>query len=98
MSSLQARIDWILAYMRARTTSPEAPYRVDVLNSDFVWDYLQEHDAPCAVMPYGAPKCPRLGLDLSTMYERGLLKRHRTGIEGLAGQGFPRWVYSYRLP
>lgn len=88
---------FILKYLRARTQSDSSPYRVDVLDSSFVWDYIEHTDAKCAVMPYGAPKCPQLGRDLSALFDSNKLRRSSTGLEGMAGMGFPRWVYSYYL-
>ncbi len=71
---------------------------VDVLNSDFVDDYLEATGAAFSPMMYGAHRCKQLGKDLAGLYKLGKLRRHTTGIEGLAGMGFPRWVYAYYLP
>ena len=68
---------------------------VDVLNTDFVCDYIEATNARCAIMPYGAPKCSQLGEDLTKMFRQGMLTRSKTGLEGMAGMGFPRWVYTY---
>lgn len=84
------RHHWILGYLR-----DSEPF-VDVLNSDFVDAYLEATRASCYPMPYGAHKCPQLGRDLSTMHQQGRLARSRVGID-LAGMGFPKWVYVYRL-
>ena len=72
-------------------------YCVDVLNRDFVDAYVSATNAKAVAVPYGADKCPQLGRDMSAMHAAGKLKRHTTGIEGLAGMGFPRWVWSYYL-
>lgn len=69
----------------------------DVLNSDFVDDYIEATKARHAVQPYGAATCPQLGRDLSAMKRAGVLKRHRVGLQGMGGMGFPRWVWSYEL-
>lgn len=71
---------------------------VDVLNRYFVDAYVEVTGAKCYPMPFGADKCPQLGRDLAYMYRVGLLTRHVTGIDGMAGMGFPRWVYTYWLP
>jgi hypothetical protein len=34
---------------------------------------------------------------LAKLAKRGIVKRHRTGIQGMAGQGFPTWVFVYEL-
>lgn len=71
---------------------------VDVLNSDFVTDYAEHTNTPAAVQFYGAPKCKALGADLAEMHRKGMLNRATIGIgDGLSGQGFPKWVYTYRL-
>jgi hypothetical protein len=88
---------WILDWLRRRSTST-TPYYVDVLNSDFVLDYVEATGAKCAVRFFGAPGCPQLGRDLGAMHAAYLLKRHATGLSpGDAAMGFPKWVYSYRL-
>lgn len=69
----------------------------DVLNAYFVVDYIEATDAKFDPMPYGAAKCAMLGRDLSELAARGMLQRYRTGIEGMAGMGFPKWVWSYKL-
>jgi len=71
-------------------------WSVDVVNRDFVRAYCDATNAPHDVMPYGADKCAMLGRDMSEMHTKGLLTRGRTGIEGMGGMGFPRWVFSYR--
>jgi hypothetical protein len=86
------RHDWIA---KALETMPGKC--ADVLNSDFVEDYVEATNARQAIQPYGAAKCPQLGRDLSAMKRAGILKRHRVGIQGMAGMGFPRWVWSYEL-
>lgn len=68
---------------------------MDVLNADLVADYIDATGAKFAMMMYGADKCRQLGTDLSRMASLGYLTRHRTGLEGLAGMGFPRWVWVY---
>jgi len=71
---------------------------VDVLNSDFVTDYAEHTRTRAIVQFFGAPKCAQLGMDLGRMHREGLLKRGTIGIgDGLSGQGFPKWVYTYRL-
>lgn len=70
---------------------------LDVLNRCAVDEYAEATGAHFDVMPYGANKCPRMGRDLSAMADAGLLNRHASGISGLSGMGFPRWVWSYSL-
>lgn len=81
---------WIAQYLRGTKW-------VDVLHQAFVDAYIQATGAPARTMPYGADKCAQLGRDLSAMEADGVLDRTRSSITGLAGQGFPKWVWSYRL-
>jgi len=69
---------------------------VDILNAEFVEYYIDSTDANFVAMKYGAFKCPQLGKDLADMRVYRMLTRARIGLPGL-GQGFPKWVYSYRL-
>lgn len=71
---------------------------IDVLNRDAVNAYAEATGAAVKMMPFGADKCPQLGRDLSRMHGAGLVERCATGLTGMAGMGFPRWVYSYHLP
>lgn len=84
------RKEWILSRMRRDGCS------VDVLNRDFVDDYVEATGAPYDPMPYGADKCKQLGRDLSQMTKEGTLERVAVGLAGV-GMGFPKWVWSYRL-
>ena len=91
------RYAWIVAYMKARSTE-HAPCAVDVLNGEFVDSYVDATGANFLLCFYGASTCPQLGRDLSAMHKAGLLTRWACGIgDGLCHQGFPRWVYSYKL-
>lgn len=69
---------------------------VDVLNADFIDAYIEKFQ-PAVVhyMPYGAHKVPMVGKLLGEMYRMNMLRRNRVGLQGLSGQGFPRWVYVY---
>jgi hypothetical protein len=90
------RREWILEHLRQRTSSA-GPAWVDVLDRWFVDAYAEHTGARVDVMPFGANKCRTLGADLAALHREGKLHRRATGIEGLAGMGFPRWVYTYRL-
>ncbi|WOI47704.1 hypothetical protein [Acidovorax sp. BLS4] len=96
MSVMQAaaeRYSWIEQWLAQQLLG----YSVDVLNREFVDAYAEATGAPVQVMPYGADKCRQLGRDLSWMAAQGRLLRCRTGLCGMAGMGFPRWVWTYRL-
>lgn len=87
------RRDWLCARI-----AEEHRAGVDVLNADFVTDYAEHTRTRAVVQFFGAPKCPQLGSDFGRMHLEGLLKRGTIGIgDGLSGQGFPKWVYTYRL-
>lgn len=70
---------------------------VDVLNTDFALAYWEFTECKGRTCMYGAPKIPALARDLASMAKAGALDRHRTGIQGVAGMGFPRWVWAYTL-
>ena len=90
------RHTWIADYLRAR--SVQFAYTVDVLHRAFVDDYIEAcGPVMVGVMPYGANRVPQLGRDLAAMFKAGTLTRSATGLEGMAGMGFPRWCYVYRL-
>lgn len=72
-------------------------HTLDVVNRYAVDDYAAQTGAPVMVMPFGANKCPMMGRDLGAMFKDGLLCRHASGLWNMAGMGFPRWVWSYRL-
>lgn len=88
---MREKEEWVLSYI-----GKYGP--VDVLNTDFVDAYAAEFRPRVATQLYGANKCPELGRLLSRMYSGNVLKRFATGIPGLCGMGFPRWVYVYNLP
>ncbi|WP_323016431.1 hypothetical protein [Castellaniella sp.] len=88
------RYAWIEEYLHGKLVGES----VDVLDKHFFDAYIEATGAKCSIMIYGADKCQQLGRDLSGMHKMGRLTRHATGLEGMAGMGFPRWVYVYRLP
>lgn len=94
MKPYAERRAWILSYL-----APLSPREgVDVLNQDFVIAYCEATGVACGWQFFGAPKCPQLGQDLSAMKNGGYLSRTTAGIgDGLSGQGFPKWVWHYRL-
>ena len=87
------RYDWLEEAIRR-----EPGHTVDILNRDFVDDYIAATGATHMIAPYGANWCPQLSRDLLAMNRAGLVRRHRVGLQGMAGMGFPRWVWSYRIP
>lgn len=92
------RYDWIESYMRKFAAVGGPLLSVDVLDSDFVDEYVAATGARSILQFYGADKCPQLGRDLSAMFKAKRLKRHATGLWNMAGMGFPRWAYVYSLP
>ena len=79
-----------------RLNDPDAGLYVSVVAQDFVDAYILETGAPYEETLWGARRCPQLGRDLAELARGGVLRRGRTGLQGLAGQGFPRWVWNYR--
>jgi hypothetical protein len=90
--SKREREDWLVARVLAE------PGGADVCNRDFVQDYIDATGMAHRVTWFGANKCPALGRDLARLVKKRRLSRHRTGIEGMAGMGFPRWVWMYQKP
>lgn len=91
MKSKNERLLWLQEWLRAN-------HQADVLNSDLVFDYVEATQAKSVIKMIGAPKCKQLGIDLSTLFKTGIATRNTTGIsDGFCHQGFPRWVWSYRL-
>lgn len=84
------RRDWIIDYIRKNGP-------VDILKRDFVDAYVEATGASYLPANYGSNKCQRLYEDLVALHEEYSLKRVSVGIKGMAGQGFPNWVYSYSL-
>jgi hypothetical protein len=70
--------------------------QVDILNRYFVEWYVDATKSREKVKMFGANGCPRLASDLLAMKKAGMLTRCRIGVSGMAGMGFPKWVWSYR--
>jgi hypothetical protein len=80
--------EWIYNYAKING-------HIDILNSDFVDDYIKKFNPVYKIQPYGANSCKELGRVLSSMYKNGLLNRFVMGIPYMVG--FPRWVYCYEV-
>ena len=95
----QDKKQWLVKYLDDPTNQRVIGIGVDILNYDFVLDYIEGVDlekSKWSFQPYGAHKVPELGKILSEMYKEGVLSRERAGIEcGYAGM--PKWVYIYNL-
>jgi hypothetical protein len=90
---MNKREEWILSWFKDHPNQS-----TDVLNADFVDDYVEATGAPCKVFFYGAMQCRQLGRDLGAMYKKGLLERYAVGLPtGDSAMGFPKWVYCYSL-
>lgn len=79
---------WVLNYIKSNQV-------VDMLNEQFVDDYIKEFNTKHIVMPWGANKCNELSKLLSSLYNQGILKRSAVGIPKEVG--FPNWIYCYEL-
>ncbi|MND22554.1 hypothetical protein D3C81_935880 [compost metagenome] len=86
---------WIENYLRE--TSQFSQASVDILDKDFVMEYISATGARWAPGLSGAPFCKVLDNDLREMTKAGVLNRHRSGLGDMAGMGFPRWVFVYSL-
>ena len=90
-SNKMQRWRWIRDWLRTHQ-------HADILDSDFVWAYIEEFNAGASVQFIGAPTCRQLGRDLGAMFKAEYLERSIVGIsDGMCHMGFPKWVYSYKL-
>lgn len=87
-NSLLLQLEWIQKYIERKGP-------VDVMNRQFVDDYLSTFDVGFIATPYGADRCPRLGRILSEGYKKGLFNRRVAGLWAHEW-GFPNWVYVYQ--
>lgn len=70
----------------------------DILDSDFMWGFIELTKAPHSLQSFGAPKCKKASKLLGAMYKQKVLNRVPMGLPvGDSNMGFPRWVYSYGI-
>jgi len=81
------RYQWLLSKAKQR--------HIDVLDADFVNEYITEFKPPHKVTIWGANKCKQLSLDMTRMAKLGYLKRRTCSLAGNWQPGFPKWVWSY---
>lgn len=67
----------------------------DILSENFVRGYIDHTDAPFEERIIGAPYCQTLARDLKYLFSKNVMTRSRVGV--YHGQGFPKWVYRYRM-
>ena len=87
---MEAKLNWVIDYMKSISEY------VDVMNADFVDEYIREFNPRHKVTNYGANKCQEIGRILKKGYDLGLFERKSVGIP-LILSGFPKWVYVYKL-
>jgi hypothetical protein len=86
------RLNWITEQL-IKKNEP-----VSILDYEFVMNYWAETNVKCSRMKYGAPKCKILSLDLSLLFKQGVLKRSLCILPaGSMNEGFPNWIYMYKL-
>lgn len=87
---------WVIEYLKSKKSLKF----VDILDEDFVIEYIDKFGAKFDNRTIGSPYCSELSKLLSIMYKKGLLYRYPHGVRsGLCQDGnFPKWVYSYELP
>jgi hypothetical protein len=81
---------FVTEYLKTKTVA------VDILNSEFVCDFIDKFKPKFQQTFFGAPKVKELGKLLSSMYKKGLLTRSPVGLHK-PEWGFPKWVYCYSL-
>lgn len=84
------KINWVIDWIEKNKTD------VDILNSKFVDDYVNQFNAKVEILPFGPNRCLELGKLLSWGYKNGYLNRARISIS-CKGVGFPNWIYVYSL-
>lgn len=84
------KIEWIKKYLSEKQSL------IDILNAEFVDDYINEFHPHYIPMSFGANKVPELGKILSFGYSMGIFERSRIGLYAHE-VGFPNWIYCYEL-
>ena len=87
------RLEWIKAWLQANPRE----YEISILHQAFVDAYIEACKPRWKMMMYGSHKVPILSQDLSALAKAGF-KRMKVDISGQAGEGWPKWVYSYPNP
>ena len=87
------RQSWILSHLE----SLSAYSHVDVLNEQFVNEYVTRFKPAHRITMFGAYKCRQLGKDLAGMFKAGLLDRSVIGLSSTPTEDWPKWVYCYSL-
>ena len=91
MSMIHERYVWLAKYIMEKGYN-----NVDILDKEFVIEYVAKFNFKFYDVAYGAPKCPQLSKDLSKMAKIGYLKRRKTAIT-MPLQGMPKWAYVYSI-
>lgn len=81
----QQRKEWILNALLHRET-------VSILDTQFLLDYSRATGIKVQRRPQGDTRCLQLRLDLTAMFEEGLLHRWVKVLHNS-----PSWVYTYSL-
>lgn len=89
---------WIINYLQTKSVLQF----VDVLDEDFVADYIKRFEPKSQFIGLGAYKCTELSKLLASMYKKGFLDRWAHGVKSGMWQDsknfkYPKWVYSYKL-
>lgn len=87
----ESRRQWLMEWISNHT-------HADVLDAEFVDQYIIATKASFRPSNWGAHKCPSLSMDLSSLARAGQLTRWRCGLKGSWQPGFPRWVWTYEIP
>lgn len=90
---LNDKEEWIIVYI-----SKLSNQATDILDSQFVNDYITKFKPKFTHVNWGAHKCKEISRLLAGLYKKGYLTRFSIGLGTNWQPGFPRWVYSYELP
>lgn len=97
----EKRLVWLLWYADRFAPTPRpsdwAHWEfLDTLNSHLVDDYAERLHVARQFMMIGAHRCSQLAADLRELWKRGYMTRWASGVGGLAGMGFPKWIWMYK--
>lgn len=72
-------------------------HSVDILNAQFVDDYIERFKPRFRPTNFGAYKCSELVRVLRKLYLYGKLERRTVGLPDRPSSDFPKWIYSYSI-
>lgn len=95
----QERQAVILCMLLRTSQGGRNPAFADTLSGDMIEEYLDVTGLDAThVMIIGPNKSNEFRSDLKTLFDRGILRRYRSGCSDMpCGGGWPKWVWAYSL-